>query len=509
MARIRRLATVVGVAALAGSLVGGPARAASPEVFQGSAAGTALDLAILGKQVTLGTSAAKADSTGKAEAKGAGVLTSTVPEVDNALTLKSTEQVATASNGSTDNKAKSCGKVVAPIEALSIGLACSSATATSGSAPSAKGEGSVAEAGVDASTVIDQLIEVVEIVENAGPTPQDLSAVKDAISEIGGTVSGLLDPVCGAAQDNDAPELVCDATTTVKDLVTSVLKTKTLEVGVGTTTSSVDTTDSSVSAKAAASGAVVKLLPLPQVNGLPSTEPVVTITVGEATASATYDRGAGTATGKADPAIVRIKFNTVLTDALADELDDKLPAGLSLKNIVLTPSMLLDLENELGDGVEGVIEPCEGGRAVCILPGSPLESRIYLATSKVTTNPDGSVVATADAVRMELVTSTDFQDLMGTVNDAAAEHDVDLDLNGPGVRLALAGVEAGVGGRPAQVTKQNDGGPSSPTLTPELSRTLPPSELPRTGGTPLIPLVGATALALAVIGRRVAAKAVR
>lgn len=505
MARIRRLAAVVGVAALAGSLVGGPARADSPEVFQGSAAGTALDLAILGKQVTLGASAAKADSTGKAEAKGAGVLTSTVAEVDDALTLKSTEKVATASNGSTDNKAKSCGKVVAPVEAVSLGLACSAAKATSGPNPSATGEGSVAEAGVDASTVIDQLIETVE-----ANTPDDVPVdVREGVTEIGGTIAGLLDPVCEAVQKNADSDLACDAQTTVEDLVTSVLKTKTLEVGVGTTTSSVDTTDASVSAKAAASGAVVKLLPLPQVNGLPSTEPVVTITVGEAIASATYDRGEGTATGKADPAIVRIKFNTVLTDALSEELDDKLPAGLSLKNIVLTPSMLLDLENELGDGVEGVIESCEGGRAVCILPGTPLESRIYLATSKVTTNPDGSVVATADAVRMELATGVEFDNVIDQLNDV--ETIETLGLSGPGVRLALAGVEAGVGGRPAQVTKQNDddGGPSSPTLTPEQSRTLPPAELPRTGGTPLIPLIGATALALAVIGRRVAAKAVR
>src|SRR5687768_3594661 len=187
MARIRRLAAVVGVAALAGSLVGGPARASSPEVFQGSAAGTALDLAILGKQVTLGASAAKADSTGKAEAKGAGVLTSTVDKVDTTLGLNNTEKVATASAGSTDVKPKTCGKPIAlsGIDALSVGLACSAASATSSPAPSAKGEGSVAEAGIDASTVIDQLIDVVKTVENAGPEPQDLSAVKDAISEIG------------------------------------------------------------------------------------------------------------------------------------------------------------------------------------------------------------------------------------------------------------------------------------------------------------------------------------
>jgi hypothetical protein len=512
MARIRRLAAVVGVAALAGSFVGGPARADSAEVFQGKATGTALDLAILGNEVTLGSSSAEADSAGNAEAKGAGVL---LPGV-----VGSTEKVATASNGSTDDQPRSCAETLSieGSDALNIGLACSSAKAVSGPAPSATGQGSVVDAGVDATAVINKLIEVAETVEDASGGEVDLSAAKDGISQLGGTVAGLVEPVCEAAEaaGAQAEEVVCSATTTVQDLVTSVLKTKTLEVGVGTTTSSVDTTDASVTSQAAASGAVVKLLPLPQVNGLPSTEPVVTITVGKAKASATYDRGKGVATGEADPAIVHIKFNTVLTDMLADKLDSDLPAGLSLKNIVLTPQSLLDIEEQLGSGVTGVIEPCEDGRAVCILPGSPLESKIWLASSKVTTNDDGTVVATADAVRMELATGQEFEELLDTVNEAGSL--AELDLEGPGVRLALASVEAGVGGRPAQ----DDEDPTPTTQPPdeldrtsdddgdpERSRTLPPAELPRTGGTPWVPLVGATALALAVIARRAAARAIR
>ncbi|HEX2038870.1 MAG TPA: hypothetical protein VHF47_03945 [Acidimicrobiales bacterium] len=498
MARIRRLAAVVGVAALAGSLVGGPARADSPEVFQGSAAGTALDLAILGKQVTLGASAAKADSAGNVEAKGTGILSSTVPAVDNALNLKSTQKVATAANGSSDVKPKSCGTGIAVLDAVSLGLACSAAAAKSGPAPAATGEGSVVEAGVDASTVIETLIETVESTTRQ-QVPVD---VEQQLLTIGNTVAGLLDPVCAATRSTNST--VCDAQTTVKDLLHSVLKTKTLEVGVGSTTSSVDTTAATVTSKASASGAVVKLLPLPQVNGLPSTEPVVTITVGEANASATYDRAKGGATGTADPAIVRISFNTVLTDSLqrqlGQQLDALLPDGVTLTDIVIKPSTLLDVQKVIGSGVPTLIEPCEGGKAICILRGTPLESKIWLASSNVKTNPDGSVVATADAVRMELATGVRFDELLNTVNGAT-----NLGLKGPGVRLALAGVEAGVGGRPAQVTPP----PTTPTFTPEQSRTLPPAELPRTGGTPWVPMIGATALALAVIGRRAAAKATR
>lgn len=512
MARFRRIAAVAGVAVIAGAMGGMPARADSPEVFSGSAAGTALDLAVLGKQATLGASSAKADSTGKAEAKGAGVLTSTNELVDSTLALNSTEKVATASGGSSDVKPKSCGtevKTVAPLpEAVTLGLACSAASATSGAAPSATGEGSVADAGVDATAVVKAVTDMIETVEEK--TGTDVPA---DITEIGGTVAGLLQPVCDAVQDNAGKDVACAAQTTVEDLIDSVLTTKTLEIGAGSTTSSVKTTDAAVISSATASGAVVKILPLPQVDGLPSSKPVVTITVGEANASATYDRGAGKASGDADPAVVRVSFNSVLTDALeaelGDDLDALLPDGVSLTNIVITPNTLLGLQDAIddaiGDGVAGVVEPCEDGRAICILKGTPLESRIYLATSSVKTNPDGSVVATADAVRMDLATGVKFDEVINTVNATAG-----TDLRSPGVRLALAGVQAGVGGSPAQVTPttQPPANPT-PTPTPELSRTLPPAELPRTGGTPWIPLVGATVLSLAVLGRRVAAKATR
>lgn len=508
MARIRRLTAVAGVAALATTFVTGPAQADSPEVFQGSASGTALDLAVLGRQLTLGASSATADSTGKAEATGAGVLSTSVPEVDNALALKSTQKTAKASNGSSDVQPKTCGKVVALNDVsqggktaelskvLQLGLACSAASATSGAAPVAKGEGSVVEAGVDAASLIQEVEDV---------TGQELS---DTVQGIGTTVAGLLEDVCDAAAGADKG-LTCDAGTTVEDLVESVLHTRTLDVEVGKSTSSVVTGDGAVTATASSSGAVVEILPLPQLDGVASSDPVVTIQVGSSKATASYDRTKGSSSGTADPAIVRITFNTVLTKSLADELGN-LPVLGRLDNIVIDPGDFLDiqklLDDELDGGVAGLIESCDDGRAVCILSDSPLASKIYLASSKVTTNPDGSVEAVADAVRMDLVTGIDFS----TVNTAnnATPTTAGLDLATPGVRLALAGVQAGVGGQPAD--EDDDGQRNVPAPRTELNRgggPLPPLELPRTGGLPLLPMLGAGALAAAGMLRRATRRA--
>ena len=63
--------------------------------------------------------------------------------------------------------------------------------------------------------------------------------------------------------------------------------------------------------------ATLKLLPLPQVSGVASTDPVVTIQVSSASAKAVYDRSTGVATPSFEPAIVTISFNSALTQALA------------------------------------------------------------------------------------------------------------------------------------------------------------------------------------------------
>jgi len=467
MARIRRVAVLVGVAALAGAVITGPAQADSPEVFSGSAAGSALDLSVLGKQATFGVSAAQANSTGAAKARGIGQATTTVEAIDAEVGTYGSDKTATAAAGTSETKAKSCQTpTLLPEdipEFINVGLVCSAAAASGkDGAPSASAEGSVAEASLDAELVVADL-------------PADTG-------DIGGTLAGVLDPVCALLEQS------CPATTTVKDLVESVLKTQTLDIELGKSTSSVTTTAGTVTSNATAAGAVIKILPLPQVNGLPATEPVVTITIGDAKATATYDRSTGKATPSVDPALVRIEFNSALTDSL------------ELTEIVLRPSDLLNLNDVLGNlptESQPAIRSCDDGRAICILDG-PLESRIYLASGSAKVNDDGSATAVADAVRVDL--------LMGLTELLADNGGGELvgDASAPGVRLALAHAEAAVGGQPLQVTPTTEAEPPA-----ELPRGEVPVELPRTGGLPVVPFLGSGLLGLAFLLRRATAKATR
>lgn len=406
MGSIRRLAAIAGAVAVAGAFVAGPAAADTPEVYAGSAAAKALDLNILGQQATLGVSTAKVSSDLKATATGAGQL---VPQ----LTSFAGNTDASVSGSGSSTKPNTCATPALPDPiptVLSIGAACSSASASVlNNNPVATSTASVAQVAANAQTILQQL--------NAVTTP------------IGSTLDGLLTQVCTNLSQT------CSATTTVQDLVTSVLNTQTLGVEVGPSASSVTTEASKVTSTASAAGAVVKLLPLPVVSGVASSDPVATITVGEAKASAVYDRSNGTSTPTVTPALVHVHFNTALT------------SGTQLQDITVAP-----------------------GQDVTILAGTPLESRIVVASGSTPKNADGSVGAVADGVRLELLKG----------------------LNG-GVTLGLAHAEAGVGGAIATKT---------PALVPDVTR-----ELPRTGGTPWIPMAGIGVLGLAVVLRRTTAKA--
>jgi hypothetical protein len=392
MGSIRRLAAIAGAVAVAGAFVAGPAAADTPEVYAGSAAAKALDLNILGQQATLGVSTAKVSSDLKAAASGAGQL---VPQL-------------TSFAGNTDASVTGSGSSTKPNTCATPALPDPIPPVLSNN-PVATSTASVAQVAANAQTILQQL--------NAVTTP------------IGSTLDGLLTQVCTNLSQT------CSATTTVQDLVNSVLNTQTLGVEVGPSASSVTTEASKVTSTASAAGAVVKLLPLPVVSGVASSDPVATITVGEAKASAVYDRSTGTSTPTVTPALVHVHFNTALT------------TGTPLQDIAVTP-----------------------GQDITILAGTPLESRIVVASGSTPKNADGSVGAVADGVRLELLKG----------------------LNG-GVTLGLAHAEAGVGGAIATKT---------PALIPDVAR-----ELPRTGGTPWIPMAGIGVLGLAVVLRRTTAKA--
>lgn len=400
MARTRRLAAAAGAITLASVFTAPPAPAQTAESYVGSAAGRALDLSVLSlPRVTLGVSTAKVTSALTAVAEGAGSLGVT----------GATQRAEITGTGS-DVKPQSCAAAVPVGDILNVGIACGSASSSVvNNNPVATSEGEVA--GVDLSG------------QNL------LGAVAPLTGAVTGTVETTLGAVCGALS------VTCDLTTTVGDVIDSVVETKTLEVSAGKSVSSVVTEAGRVTSTARSTGAEIRLLPTPEVGEAISTEPLATIIVGEAQARAVYDRATGSSTPTVDPALVRIRLNTVLTNSLGIGQEITVPVGQS----IIVP------------GTEG----------------TPLETEIVAAAGRTVTNPDGTVGAVADAVKVHALKGI-----------------------GGGVLLSLAHAEAGVGGTRAQAA------PIVPVV-----------ELPRTGGTPVLPMLGVGVLGLAVLVRRVLVRA--
>lgn len=379
---VRRLMAGVGVVALAGTFAAGaPAAADTPEVYAGSALGRALNVSVLGQKATFGVSTAKIDSTLKASADGAGQV----------LVLGSTTKADVTGNNTKKEAPQACAAAVPVAPVLNLGLVCSSSTAeVANGLPRAVSEGSLAK---------------LDVTANALPINTVIAPVQSALEGVFGQLPSSLDP----------------ATDTVSDLLTAVGTTKTLDVKVGHSRSEVSTEAGVVTSTAVAEAAQVDLLP---VGGLLD-NPVASIIVSSAKATAVYNRASGAATASFDPAIVTVRLSTPLTG--------------------------------------NVDIPVKVGETVTILQGTPLESTITLADGSVKKNPDGSVSSVADGVKLELLKG----------------------VNG-GVILELAHAEAGAAGNPAV-----------------LSAIAEVPELPRTGGTPWIPVAGIGAVGLAVLARRV------
>ena len=374
MGSLRRLAASAGAITLASVFVAGPATAQSgtPESYVGSAAGTALDLTVLSlPKVTLGVSTAKVTSLLTAIAEGAGSLGLTGATVR-----------AEVANSGSSTQPNACAVPLPVANILNIGLACGSASAAISSAnPVANSEGSVASIDLSGQNLLDAVAPLTDTVQ--------------------GTVASTLTTVCGALA------VTCPLTGTVSDVLNSVIETKTLEVAAGKSISSVVSEAGKVISTATSSGAEIKLLPTPSVAGVVSTEPLATIIVGAAKATAVYDRASGASTPTVDPALVRIKLNSLLTSSLGLAQEITVPVGTTF------------------------IVP---GTA-----GTPLETEIVAAAGRTVQNADGTVGAVADAVKIHALKG----------------------ISG-GVLLNLARAEAGVGGALAKA-------PALPVL--ELPRT--------------------------------------
>ncbi len=381
--RLAGLGMALGTVAAASALISGPAGASTPEVYGGSATGTALNLSIAGNNLTGGVSIANAKSAPLANAEGTGILTPGL-----------TQDLKTSVNGNnqTQNKPFGCaGSLPAlpgPLGALTLKAACSSSSSSvTGNNPVANSSGLVALAGLS----------------NLSALPGLSSGLSQACPTNG--KGGLF-------QIPQLGEIVCG-------IVQSVSLGQVLDAPLGASHSSVTTDAGKVVSTASADGATINLLsptaladhatnPTGAAEAqitAPGLKPLLSLTLGSATATATYDRHTGKGTGTFDPALLTVTLNI---------------PGAPSQTTKIVPGQSVDI-------------PPAGS-------GGPVLLSVKVGAGSTKTNPDGSVSSVADGVSLAL--------LPGQVQGK--------DL----LDLQLAHAEAAVGGALPTVTPP----PHPPTL---------------------------------------------
>lgn len=422
--KLRRASALAAAGLLVSALAGGAASADTPEAYVGSATARALniDVAAADLQATLGATTASITSDLTAKAKATGHLT---------LLGNNTVDASSTKTKPTDSAGPVCENPALPAavtDVVSIGIACAKAdTSVVGGLPVATGEASVANLELKANSILSTL-------------------------PIGDTLDRIFDPLTDTALD--------PVGTTLEDLVNSVLHTKTLTAEVGTSTSKVETTATHVNSTATAAGAVVKILPTPELTDTALSDiPLATIKITSASATASYDRVTG-----------KMASNPTWTAALVTvELSPAL--GLPVSKFELAPKETMTI---LGD-----IHP-------------DLETTITVADGRPVDNGDGTEGAVADGVSLHL--------LKGVGESAEGARD-------GGILLELAHAEAGVGGEPATVVLDCVLLPGQSSCD-ELPRVESPrTDHPRTGGLALLPGLGALLMGSAVVLRRLVTRA--
>lgn len=404
MMRIRRLAAVAMVSSLAVAFgVGSPAGATTaapgtPEVFQGSATATALDLALNNQVVTVGQGHVSLNSDGQLNAAGSAV---------NSV-LGKTQSSAPLSKDGVVVDGPNCNPKI-PLVVAEIDNACTQAvSALSHGLGHAYNHDTVDGVALNLNSVLSTL-------------------------PLGNTLTQTLQPVVNAL---GLQKTLSPVTDTVGNVLADVLKTPTASLTVGDSASDVVSSPSSVVSTATANGLTLKILPAPAaLNG--AVAPLATVTVGRALATATYDRHTGKAVASVDPAVVTVDLAaTPITPAA------HIPVAIGSTQTITLPAGL----------------------------GSIL---IQVSSGNTFTRPDGTVGATANAVKVA----------------------VQL-LNQPLINLAVAGAQATVAGAPAVPAVF---APSPAVLAAH------PTQLPHTGGYPWMPLAGGLIFAGFLVTRRLMA----
>lgn len=452
MRSIRRVGVLAAAGILLTAAATGSAGAQTPASYTGSASGYALKLALGSQNLTAGSSAATATSTGSGEATGAGVLSPAQAST-----------IATAKNPPGETKPEVCGDSAlnavetALRDIVKLGLGCGSASATGAGAESvATATGKVAALDVSLANAIDAL-----------PIATQVEGVVNQIDGGVTTICAAVPPLPGSIPLPDP----CDTVdTTVSALLSAIQAGNLVSTEIGTSVSGLSVSGASVTSESTAAGAVIKIVPTPTINGVALGEPLATITVARANAKVVCDLNSGNAVPSFDPALIRIKLGSALA-ALLPAATDPIPA------VSLPPQVAAIIGGNIDPTISykaGELTVTPGAQLV-LFPGTPIETEIVAGAGTSKVNPDRSATASADGVKVHALKN---------IGTAAAP------LAG-GLLLNLAHAEAA-------------GACVAATVTPPVVET--PRELPRTGGTPWLPAAGVAALAVAVVTRRALAR---
>lgn len=422
MESVRRISALLLATIVVGAfLIAVPAGAeesvqTAPEAFVASASARGLHISLLGTNITIGASSAAIDSTGQAKAKGAGVL--------EPLIGGTVAEAAVAGLGRTDTPPKAC-VLNLPIAVITLTAACGEAkVSTLDDLPAALANGSVASIEIGGSLLNGLIDQVATLVGNT---------VGQVLDDLVTLLGSIVQPLLGSLNLN--------LNSLVDDLLAGLKRaTGVLSIEAGPSTASAATTANKVVSSGLAQGAVLKVLPGLALNG----NPLLTVTVGDARASVEVSR---------PPASQDGPTTAVATPSFEGSIV-RLDLGLAL-----LPGNLTSI-------------PVGLGQTITLLDGTPLRSVIAVGAGSTKDGPDGTKIAVADGVSLQLLTG----------------------LSG-GVVVSLAHAEATGGARSAVVSVQQK---QVTPVAPELAKT------GQSGGAALFPTLGAALLLLALAVRRAA-----
>ena len=375
----------------------------TPETFNATGAARALHVSVLGQDATFGVTDGTVGAPLTAVANAAGQLLQ--PATLSKVSLSADN--STASDPTSGQPKCALPALPDPLGSiLKADIACSLAQANiSKGLPNATSTAGVATVGVNAQTVLSQVL------GNA-----TLGQVTGAVDQVQQALQPVLDQIANATKGTPVQ---IDPSLKLSDLLNALTTQQTLSLSLGNSTSNLTTVANTLTSASSAAGGQIKILPIAALNNTP----LATVTIGSSKTSAVYDRVKGAGSASFDAALVTVD----LAPALG------LPAAVS--HISVAP-----------------------GQTVTILAGTPLESTITLADGK-TTSDGKSASAVADGVSVQLFKG--LASLLPT-SGASSLHTAAASPTAA-VVLELAHSESTVSGTPA-VVPANPAPPSAPQV---------------------------------------------